>query len=77
MAKPYLRAVTDKLEQNPYLGKPLQRELKGYYSVRHNHYRVIYSINPNKKQLVIEYLGLRRDVYELFSRFLKNPSKSF
>jgi len=74
--KAALRALTDKLLTNPYLGKPLQKELSGYYSVRHSHYRVIYCVQKEKKWVIIEYVGLRNRVYELFSEFLKRKTKT-
>ncbi|MBI2335974.1 MAG: type II toxin-antitoxin system RelE/ParE family toxin [Deltaproteobacteria bacterium] len=64
--KAALRALTDKILENPYLGKPLQRELQGYYSIRHSHYRVIYSLQKERRLVIIEYVGLRRSVYNLF-----------
>lgn len=39
--------------------------LKGYFKLRVGHYRVIYSINRREKELVIEYVGHRRDIYKL------------
>ena len=74
--KRHLRALTDGIRKNPYEGKALQRELTGYYSVKHSHYRIIYSINEEKEWVVIEYVGLREDIYELFFDLIKKAKKS-
>ena len=42
----------------------LSATLKGYYKFRIGSYRVIYSINHEDKELVIRYLGHRREIYQ-------------
>lgn len=39
--------------------------LKGYFKLRAGHYRIIYSVNSKEKEIIIEYLGHRRDIYKL------------
>jgi mRNA interferase RelE/StbE len=39
--------------------------LKGYFRLRIGSYRVIYSINRREKEIIIEYLGHRKDIYKL------------
>ena len=55
----------DRLEQNPYLGKPLKGPLKGKYSltVRRN-YRVVYRIEEEQRLVVVEKIGHRSKVYK-------------
>jgi len=38
--------------------------LKGYFKLRVGHYRVIYTVNHREKEIVIEYVGHRRDIYK-------------
>ena len=64
-----LRNLTDQIASNPFLGKPLQEELEGFYSAQYQRYRIIYSIDANKKEVVIEFLGHRESIYDIFSRF--------
>lgn len=45
--------------------KALTGTLKGYFKLRIGHYRVVYSINRKEKEIIIEYLGHRRDIYKL------------
>jgi mRNA interferase RelE/StbE len=39
--------------------------LKGYFKLRTGHYRIIYTINRKEKEIIIEYLGHRRNLYKL------------
>ena len=39
--------------------------LKGYFKLRIGSYRVIYTFNREEREIVIEYLGHRRDIYKL------------
>jgi mRNA interferase RelE/StbE len=39
--------------------------LKGYFKLRAGNYRIIYTINRREKEVVIEYVGHRRDIYKL------------
>jgi len=43
----------------------LARRLRGYYKLRTGNYRIIYSINHSDKEIVIEYIGHRRDIYNI------------
>lgn len=63
-----LRALIDELAKNPYLGKPLRADLDGFWSVRHQRYRVIYTIES--KYISIAYLGKRENVYSQFEKLL-------
>lgn len=54
----------DRLERNPYLGKPLKGPLKGKYrlTVRRD-YRVVYRIEEEQRLVVVERVGHRSKVY--------------
>jgi mRNA interferase RelE/StbE len=39
--------------------------LKGYFKLRSGHYRIIYTVNHRENEIVIEYIGHRRDIYKL------------
>ena len=64
--KRVIRQRLDRLAENPFLGKRLQRELSGYFSYRTNRYRIIYKIKEADQRVEIHYVGHRRDIYELF-----------
>lgn len=70
-AKAPIHALIDKLPAEPSLGKPLRNELEGFYSIRHNRYRVIYEIDGDARLIIIHYVGLRQSVYDLFERFIQ------
>ena len=66
LIKPYIRARIAALRENPYLGKNLQRELSGYYSLRVKRHRIIYKIKASNYQIEIHFIGHRKDIYQLF-----------
>lgn len=68
--KPIVKAQIEKLKEDPYLGKALEKELSGYYSLRTRKFRIIYKIDHQKQIVEIHYVGLRKDVYELFKELL-------
>ena len=52
------------LRENPYLGKFLQANLKGYHSCRvHGTYRIIYKIFHDKHLVFIEDVSHRKESY--------------
>jgi mRNA interferase RelE/StbE len=71
---PEIKAATKtaliELAQNPNLGKELQGELSGFRSRRFMRYRIIYTINTEKKIIIIWAIDHRRDIYENFSDLL-------
>lgn len=73
-AKSAIRALADLLVLNPYLGKALHSELEGYRSVRHSRYRLIYDLDEAKKFIIINFVGKRDNVYDLF-RDLTQPKR--
>lgn len=65
-----IRSMLDGLNQDPYRGKPLQRELTGFYSLRYKRHRIIYKPVPDKMEIQIYSIGPRREVYEEFAKSL-------
>ena len=64
--KPVVKAKIEKLRDNPFSGKYLEKELSGYLSIRAKRFRVIYKIKDNDQTVEIHYVGHRKDIYELF-----------
>lgn len=64
--KQIIRARLKEIANNPYLGKPLVKELSGYYSSRAKRYRVIYKVKEQDKVIEIHFVGHRKDIYQLF-----------
>ena len=58
-----LAHALDDLERDPFQGKPLKGELKGFWSYRVGSYRVVYRIYRNKLLVVIIDIGHRREIY--------------
>ena len=74
-----IKSVISKIEglgENPELGKPLRRELKGFRSLTVlGRWRVIYKIQHNIITVLILVIGMRRqgspdDVYEMATKRL-------
>lgn len=61
-------ACLDRLAQDPYTGKLLKGDLKGYWSYRVGIYRIIYIIKET--EIIVEVLRIqhRKEVYETFRR---------
>ena len=51
------------LEAPTVVGKPLQRELAGYWSGRRGAYRVVYRLDEDAEAVVVVRIDHRRDVY--------------
>lgn len=59
-----LEFIMGPLRENPYrVGKPLKRELSGFYSARRGEYRVIYRVRGDVLIIEIVNISHRRDVY--------------
>lgn len=56
--------ATENLASNPFLGKPLRGELKGYYSLRVGSYRVIYTVEEKSRTVVLRAAGHRGRIYD-------------
>jgi mRNA interferase RelE/StbE len=68
--KPIVKTLIQKFRESPYLGKALERELSGYYSLRTKRFRVIYKIDHMNHVAQIHYIGHWKDIYEVFKEFL-------
>jgi mRNA-degrading endonuclease RelE of RelBE toxin-antitoxin system len=51
------------LEEPSRVGKPLQRELTGYWSARRGSYRVIYRLDEERREIRVVRIEHRSDVY--------------
>jgi mRNA interferase RelE/StbE len=64
--KPVVKSKIEKLQENPFSGKWLEKELSGYLSMQAKRFRVIYKIREYDQTVEIHYAGQRKDIYELF-----------
>ena len=67
ISKLHQRAIAfiyEELKDNPYLGKPLTRELTGRFTLRVGVNRIIYKVNKKDKIVLILTAGHRATVYE-------------
>ena len=67
LAKVYRKGVVesiDSLKEDPYLGKPLVRELTGNYSYKIGVYRIIFKINEEDNTVYIISAGHRATIYQ-------------
>jgi mRNA-degrading endonuclease RelE of RelBE toxin-antitoxin system len=64
--KPFVKSKIEKLQEHPFSGKGLEKELSGYLSIRAKRFRIIYKIRENDQTIEIHYVGHRKDIYELF-----------
>lgn len=60
----------ESLQENPFIGKWLEKELSGYLSIHMKRFRIIYKINQDDLRVEIHYVGHRKDIYELFRESL-------
>ena len=72
--KSAVKSKIEKLQENPYSGKWLERELSGYLSVRTKRFRVVYKVKDSDQIVEIHYVGHRKDIYELFKEAIDGPS---
>ena len=45
------------------VGKPLQRELSGYWSARRGAYRIVYALDEERREIRVVRIDHRSDVY--------------
>lgn len=57
-------SALEDLQQNPFVGKPLRRELTGRFSYKVGVYRIIYKINKKDKVVQVLTAGHRSSVYK-------------
>ena len=68
--KPVVKSKLELLQETPYSGKELEKELSGYLSISAKRFRIIYKICSNDQTVEIHYVGHRKDIYELFKAAL-------
>jgi len=61
-----VRAALSDILEDPACGKPLERELRGYWSLRIGRQRIVY--RPDEKGAEIVAIGPRRTIYEEVAR---------
>jgi mRNA interferase RelE/StbE len=64
--KAVVKTKIEKLQENPFSGKQLEKELSGYLSLRAKRFRIIYKIRDHNQTIEIHHIGHRKDIYELF-----------
>ena len=64
--KPVVKSKIEKLQENHFDGKGLEKELAGYLSMRAKRFRIIYKIRGDDQAVEIHCVGHRKDIYELF-----------
>jgi len=68
--KPIVKSKIEKLRENPFSGKWLEKELSGYLSMPAKRFRVIYKIRHDDQTVEIHCVGHRKDIYELFKEVI-------
>lgn len=56
-------SAIEEIKENPYIGKPLTRELTGKFSYRIGGYRIVYKIKEKDNLIEILTAGHRSSVY--------------
>jgi len=51
------------LDEPTIVGKPLRRELAGYWSARRGSYRIIYRLDEERREAIVIRIEHRSDVY--------------
>ena len=69
--KPTVKSHIQILKENPYVGKVLERDLSGYYSLKTRRFRIIYEIDHQNHIVQIHYVGHRKDIYEVLKKILE------
>jgi mRNA interferase RelE/StbE len=68
--KAVVKSIIEALQENPYKGKYLEKELSGYLSIRMKRFRIIYKIDEEDHKVEIHHIGHRKDIYELFRELI-------
>lgn len=56
-------AAFEDIEEDPFLGKPLERNLLGQFSLRVWVYRIVYRVNQKDNKILVLKVGHRGKVY--------------
>lgn len=74
-AQQELLKATNILTETPYLGEKLQGSLSFLYSFhfkfKNVHYRAAYSINEDKKLIILHLVGARENFYDRLRRLFR------
>ena len=62
--KRQIRNALDEIAENPHVGKALRQDLKGLYSYRVRHYRIVYSIHSDVVEVHLLAIGPRTGIYQ-------------
>lgn len=73
IVKRAIKALVEKLSEDPYAGKALKEELSGYWSCRFQSWRVIYIIDVEGQKLEIQLIEKRVSVYETLKEIAGEP----
>ena len=65
--KAAVKSIIETLQDNPYRGKYLEKELAGYLSIRMKRFRIIYKIDEEHHKVQIHHIGHRKDIYRKLS----------
>lgn len=60
----------ERIANQPEIGKPLRKELKGLYSYRVTSYRILYKIRQNELIVVVIAIGHRKNIYDRIKKAL-------
>lgn len=69
--KQVISEALDEIGKNPYSGVPLVDELKGLWKYAAQRYRIIYQLRPEKRQVEVVLIDLRKTVYERLREVLR------
>lgn len=65
LVKPAIKRLIEKLAEDPFAGKPLKAELTGFWSYRHQRWRVLYIVQKERRAIEILLVEKRESVYEI------------
>ena len=63
LPKKTLRRALRELERDPSFGEPLERELAGLHKLTVKHYRIIYRIVKERREIQVIAIGPRKTIY--------------
>ena len=73
--KKLINQALKELREKPYAGTDLQEEMSEFKSFKFKRYRVLYSVDEEKKYIQIFHIGHMKDVYLQFNRLLNQLKK--
>lgn len=74
--KSQIRAALEAIQEDPHLGKPLRKELRGLRSYRVNRYRIVYRIDHRFIEIQIIDLGPRTFIYDKILTWVRSRKKN-